>query len=112
MNKIACAVALMMVFAAAAMGLAAQNMGAKEIVLEGGKPGTVPFPHHQHQENIKDCKVCHDLFPQEPRSIEKLKAEGKLKKKKVMNFCQKCHRERAMQGQKAGPVTCTGCHVK
>ena len=93
--------------------MASQNKGAENIELKGGKRGTVHFPHRQHQVNLKDCQICHAIFPQKPGSIEALKAEGKLKKKHVMNkLCTKCHKEKKKAGQKSGPTTCTKCHVK
>jgi cytochrome c-type protein NrfB len=94
---------------AASVG-AMENMGAKNITLYGGASGEVPFPHHRHQTVLGDCNLCHGLFPQVSGSIEKLEAEGKLKKKQVMVQCQTCHRNRAAQGQKAGPVKCRDCH--
>ncbi len=90
-----------------------QNKGAESIEIEGGKRGKVPFPHHRHQENLGDCKICHSVFPQKSGSIEDLKAQGKLKKKYVMNkLCTKCHRETKKAGRKTGPTTCSKCHIK
>lgn len=90
-----------------------ENKGAANMTLEGGKRGDVPFPHHKHQEMLKDCQICHVLFPQKAGSIEALKAEGKLKKKQVMNKqCTKCHRTKRKAGEKTGPVACKTCHIK
>lgn len=90
-----------------------QNKGAENIEINAGTKGNVPFPHRQHQDRIGDCKVCHSVFPQEPGSIQKLKAEGTLKKKYVMNkLCTRCHKEKKRAGQKSGPTTCTKCHIK
>ena len=90
-----------------------QEKGANHIELEGGKRGKVPFPHQQHQENLGDCTICHAVFPQKPGSIEELKAQGKLKKKHVMNkLCTKCHKETKKAGKKTGPTTCAKCHIK
>jgi hypothetical protein len=91
---------------------AIENMGRANMVLRGGDSGDVPFPHHRHQAALSDCNLCHSLFPQVSGSIEKLKAEGKLKKKQAMGQCQTCHRNRTTQGQKAGPVKCRDCHKK
>ena len=106
----------MLFFAAVSVALSGtpvENKGAAEIKLPGGTRGPVPFPHHKHQNNLVDCKICHSLYPQEPGIIEKLKAEGKLKKKQVMNKqCTKCHKENKKEGLKAGPVTCKQCHIK
>ena len=90
-----------------------QDKGAENIEMEGGKRGKVPFPHHQHQERLVDCQTCHSVFPQKAGSIEELKAQGKLKKKHVMNkLCTKCHRETKKAGKKTGPTTCAKCHIK
>ncbi|MDP2861255.1 MAG: cytochrome c3 family protein [Desulfobacterales bacterium] len=90
----------------------AQNKGAKEIVIPGGTTGSVSVRHHVHQNILGDCNLCHNLFPQTAGIVQKLKDEGKLEKKKVMNQCQKCHREKVNAGLKSGPVTCKGCHAK
>ena len=93
--------------------MATQNKGAANIEIDGGKRGNVPFPHHQHQAQLGDCKICHSVFPQKSGSIKELKAEGTLKKKYVMNkLCTKCHKEKKRAGQKSGPTTCTKCHIK
>ena len=90
-----------------------QNKGGESIEIDGGTRGKVPFPHRQHQERIVDCKICHSVFPQKPGSIKELKAQGKLKKKYVMNkLCTKCHKEMKIAGRKTGPLTCSKCHIK
>lgn len=102
-------------FAVGLAGLSAaeQNKGAENITLDGGNRGKVPFPHHRHQEKIADCEICHSAFPQEAGIIEKLKVEGQLKKKYVMNkLCTKCHKEKKNAGEKTGPTTCAKCHIK
>jgi hypothetical protein len=90
------------------------RQGAAEMVLEGGRQGPVPFPHHRHQAALGDCTVCHTVFAQEPGSIERLKAAGTLKAQSdVMNkLCVKCHRAERKAGGRSGPVTCTACHQK
>jgi len=90
----------------------ALNKGAKEIILPGGTTGSVTVKHLVHQNALGDCNLCHSLFPQTAGIVQKLKDEGKLEKKKVMNQCQKCHREKVNAGVKSGPVTCKECHVK
>ena len=99
---------------AAAMVVAEQNKGAKEMELFGGTKGKVSFPHFKHQEIFKtDCNVCHEAFPQVAGSIEKLKTEGKLKKKQVMNKqCIACHKKKKKAGEKTGPTSCSKCHQK
>jgi hypothetical protein len=99
--------------AMAASPPASQNKGAANIAIDGGQRGNVPFPHRQHQDQLGDCQICHSVFPQKAGSISELKAEGKLKKKFVMNkLCTKCHKEKKKVGQKSGPTTCTKCHIK
>jgi hypothetical protein len=91
----------------------ADNRGPKQIDIFGGSHGKVPFPHAQHQTAIKDCNVCHDVFPQETDAIQKMKAAGTLKAKKVMNLqCIKCHKAEKRAGKPHGPLTCSTCHVK
>ena len=95
-----------------AVSLAAENQGAENIQLEGGTRGGVPFPHRQHQQNLGDCQICHSVFAQEPGVIQKLKTQGVLKKKYVMNkLCTKCHREKKKAGRPSGPTTCSKCHT-
>jgi len=97
----------------AALVPAVENKGAEHLSLYGGKTGEVPFPHHQHQKALGDCKICHDIFPQESGSIERLKAQGKLKKKLIMNTqCIKCHKAKKNEGEKTGPTSCKQCHNK
>ena len=91
----------------------AENKGAAEIKLAGGETGTVTFPHHRHQEKLNDCDICHSFYPQKAGVIEELKAQGKFKKKQVMNkLCLKCHKQKKQEGIMAGPTTCTKCHIK
>jgi hypothetical protein len=91
----------------------AANRGSDQIDIFGGQSGSVPFPHAQHQDRIKDCNVCHSVFPQETGAIQKMKEKGTLKPKKVMNLqCIKCHKEEKKTGKPHGPVTCKTCHVK
>ena len=103
-------------FAAVSVALSGnpvENKGAAEIKLPGGTRGLVPFPHHQHQNNLVDCQICHSLYPQKAGIIEELKAQGKLKKKQVMNKqCTKCHKQKKKEGIKTGPTTCAKCHIK
>jgi hypothetical protein len=105
-----------MAFAAASVVLSAapaENKGAAEIKLAGGETGTVTFPHHRHQNKLNDCDICHSFYPQKAGVIEELKAQGKFKKKQVMNkLCLKCHKKKKQEGIMAGPTTCTKCHIK
>ena len=94
------------------MTAVSQNKGAVNMVLQGGKLGSVPFSHHLHQKLLGDCNICHTLFPQVAGSIEKLKAAGKLKKKEAMDQCVECHKKEAPTGSKALPTKCSECHKK
>lgn len=106
-------IAVVGILMAISIGVAAQNTGAEKIVIDGGKPGNVSFPHKLHQDNLKDCNVCHGVFPEESGIIAKLKAEGKLKKQQVMNTqCLKCHKDTKNAGQPSGPTACASCHAK
>lgn len=96
-----------------AVALAGDDKGPEKIVLDGGTRGEVPFPHHQHQNVLLDCNLCHDLFPRERGSIETLKSSGKLAGKEIMNkHCIKCHRAEKRAGNKSGPTSCGACHVR
>lgn len=96
-----------------AVSLPTENQGAENIELDGGKRGKVFFPHRQHQKNLVDCQICHSIFPQEAGAIQRLKAQGTLKKKYVMNkLCTKCHKAKKKTGQRSGPTKCKKCHIK
>lgn len=89
------------------------NKGAEKIKLVAGRRGPVSFPHRRHQDKLGDCDICHSIFPQKAGIIEELKAQGKLKKKQIMNKqCTKCHKQMKREGIKAGPTTCAKCHIK
>lgn len=93
--------------------VSAQNEGEKEIIINGGKSGNITLPHHLHQDVVDDCMICHVDFPKEAGSIDALKSAGTIKKKQVMNqICLKCHRDKKKAGEKAGPVSCSECHIK
>ncbi|MGD8834415.1 MAG: cytochrome c3 family protein [Desulfobacteraceae bacterium] len=90
-----------------------EKTGAPQITLDGGKRGVVAFPHQRHQNTLKDCQICHTLFPQELGGIERLKQEGKLVKKQVMTkHCINCHKATKRSGNKSGPIKCSECHAK
>jgi len=107
---IACALLIVLALPAAPV---AASQGAKDITIFGGSRGKVPFPHARHQARLKDCNVCHGVFPQEADAIRKMKENGTLKAKKVMNLqCIKCHKADKRAGKPHGPVTCSTCHVR
>jgi hypothetical protein len=91
----------------------AQNKGKNEILIDGGKQGSITFPHQLHQDNGNDCMVCHASFPQKEGALKASQKAGVLKKKQVMNkTCLKCHRDSKKAGKTYGPVRCSGCHIK
>lgn len=105
--------ACLLVAAGTCVAGATENKGEEAIALDGGSRGVVPFPHYRHQTALADCNACHTLFPQEQGAIMRLKQEGKLAAKQVMNkHCIKCHRSATKAGNKAGPVSCAKCHKK
>lgn len=107
------AMLLLLVAGALANVAAVENKGAEKMVLDGGSRGRVSFPHWRHQAPVQDCGVCHEFFPQQTGSIRRLKSEGRLAGKQVMNkLCISCHRAEKRAGKPAGPVTCSDCHVK
>ncbi|MBU2538184.1 MAG: cytochrome c family protein [Proteobacteria bacterium] len=91
---------------------AVDNKGAESIVLKGGSLGSITLSHRLHQGVLADCKPCHELFPKESQVVDKMKAEGKLQRKNVMDMCKKCHKDMADKGQKTGPTNCTDCHKR
>jgi hypothetical protein len=106
------AIALLFILALP-VAAAAAKQGAATITIFGGSRGKVPFPHAQHQARLKDCNICHSTFPQEVDAMRKMKENGTLKPKKVMNLqCIKCHKADKRAGKPHGPVTCSTCHVK
>lgn len=99
-------------FLSAGSSMAKDDKGAESIVLNGGSMGPITFAHALHQGIFVDCKPCHDLFPREPLAVDKMKAEGKLQKKDVMNMCTKCHKDLAGKDRKTGPTACRDCHKR
>lgn len=112
MKRIVFAV-LILILGAVSSAAAIENKGAEQITLEGGARGVVPFPHLRHQTGLNDCNICHTLFPQARGAIVRLKQEGKLVPKQIMNkHCIKCHKSEKQAGRQAGPVTCSQCHQR
>lgn len=112
-NVLVVAIVTALIFILPMAAANAANRGPDRIDIFGGKRGKIPFPHAKHQDNLKDCNICHSVFPQEADAIKTLKAQGTLKKKKVMNLqCIKCHKQEKKAGKPHGPVTCSTCHVK
>jgi len=97
---------------AASVSLAELNTGDEAMILAGGKPGDVAFPHKRHQDALRSCDACHSVFGQKAGAIQQLIAEGRLKPKQVMNDCTNCHRELAAEGGATGPTSCKACHSR
>lgn len=103
---------LTLIFISLFVAASEQALSPENMVLEGGRTGNVFFPHHIHQNALGECNYCHNLFPKASNSIKKLKAEGKLKKKEVMNNCKNCHKQKVENNEKTGPTSCKACHQK
>ena len=110
--KIKSIAVLIMLSIPCVVAAAAENTGAGNIVLEGGRLGSVAFPHQKHQDTLGNCKLCHKLFPKAAGSIERLKNKGSLKRKATMYQCVDCHKNKADKREKSGPTSCKGCHKK
>ncbi len=97
----------------ASIAMAVENKGAEQISIDAGSRGNISFPHHAHQNRLKDCNTCHAMFPQEPGAISQLKDIGQLQKKEVMNkLCINCHKAENKAGNKNAPTSCSKCHRK
>jgi hypothetical protein len=112
--KVRVVLAILLIFSSmVTVAIAVQNIGSKDISIDGGKKGDVSFPHHMHQNTIGDCNVCHSFFPKSKGAIKDSIALKKLKKKQVMNkACLKCHRANKKAGKAHGPTKCAMCHMR
>lgn len=89
------------------------NRGSDSIQIHAGNKGDITFPHHDHQDALGDCMICHDLFSQRKGAIADSIAKGDLRKKQIMNkSCIQCHRDRKKTGKSYGPVNCNACHKR
>ncbi len=111
MRKLILAIAVLVIAVFCSVAYSDVNNGASEITISAGKKKSINFPHKTHQTTLKDCKLCHDLFPMEQNSIRKLIYSGSLKKKKVMDNCRGCHKTMKKAKQKTGPTSCGSCHT-
>lgn len=104
---------VVLIFSAAFALGAVVNQGPQQIDINTGGKGLVPFPHRVHQNTLGDCNICHQFFPKEKDSILRLKNEGQLKSKQIMNkLCIQCHKDRLKADMTAGPTSCNKCHTK
>ncbi|MBF0204976.1 MAG: cytochrome c3 family protein, partial [Desulfamplus sp.] len=86
-----------------ALVIASENRGQEILKIDATSKGEVTFPHKQHQDQLKDCKLCHDTFPQKPGIIKEMKSKKELKGKQVMNqVCIKCHKDYKADGKEYG----------
>ena len=90
MKRIIAAVALTLFTAGLAL--------AADTITLPAKNGNVNFNHKQHQETLKDCKVCHE------KGLGKIEGFGKDFAHKT---CKGCH-----ETKKQGPTKCGECHKK
>lgn len=86
------------VAAAMLVAFAASAAFAADVVTLKTKMGDVTFNHKKHQDNLKDCKICHG---------EGTPAKLTLGKDKAHTLCKGCHTEK-----KQGPTGCKDCHKK
>jgi len=110
MRKIIVVGVVLMIAVFCAGVYAEEKTGASDITITAGKKKSIDFPHKTHQTVLKDCSICHAIFPKEPGVILKRIGDGKLKKKQVMKKCQGCHKKMKKAGQKTGPTSCGSCH--
>jgi hypothetical protein len=113
MNWKIASVLMVMVLACAlawAQGEQGEMKGDAQIIINGGAKDNVAFPHGLHQQALKSCSPCHDMFPKEKGAIQKLMDQKKIEKTSVMKMCIKCHQDRAKAGEKTGPLKCAECH--
>ncbi len=89
-----------------------EKVGKEVIELSGRDKGNIAFPHEKHQKAVKDCMICHSLFPKKMGVISDMITDGKLQDKQVMNQCLACHRDMKNTGEKTGPTSCLQCHKK
>ncbi|MBU1171147.1 MAG: cytochrome c family protein [Proteobacteria bacterium] len=89
---------------------AEETVGRPVLKIADGEKGDVTFPHEKHQQTLKDCTLCHSLFPKKPGVVREMITDGKLKRKQVMNHCLACHKAKKKEGLKTGPTSCSKCH--
>lgn len=81
------------------VALGAGTALAAETMVFPAKMGKVTFHHKQHQERLKDCKICHGAA-----------GPGKISgfgKDWAHTTCKACHEKKS-----AGPTRCPDCHKK
>ena len=86
------------------------------IVLHDGQAAPVHFPHQRHQMEFGlECNSCHHIPKMYKCRTCHTASSAKTRKAvfhgKTDRSCRGCHRQMASKGF-AGPLTCSGCHVK
>jgi predicted CXXCH cytochrome family protein len=86
------------------------------IVLDDGQAAPVHFPHQKHQTEFGlECSSCHHI-PQMHKCRSCHTPSSSATRKQIFHgkterSCRGCHRSMASKGF-AGPLTCSGCHIK
>ena len=75
----------------------AAEIAAPGVVVFQAKNGNVTFDHELHM-TAANCNQCHQVMPPEKIVLDQASAH---------KLCIECHKEMG-----AGPVTCTGCHIR
>ena len=87
-----------LVIAAILVAFATSAALAADTVVIEAKNGNITFNHKAHQDNLKDCKICHG--DAKPGKIE-------LDKEKAHALCKDCHTKNGK-----GTTKCGECHKK
>ncbi|HKJ05593.1 MAG TPA: cytochrome c3 family protein [Geopsychrobacteraceae bacterium] len=96
-------------FVASTSIFAFASNGPADIKLdEGGKMGTVAFPHAAHQAKVTDCTSCHHSGTDSPKctTCHGVDSAAPKAKKAFHDQCKGCHKDMG------GPTKCKECHVK
>lgn len=88
-----------LVAAVAVVVFSAGTVLAADTMVFPAKPGNVTFPHKEHQQRLKNCKLCHGAA-----GPGKISGFGKDWAHKT---CKGCHEQKG-----AGPTRCPDCHKK
>ncbi len=113
----------------AGLAMAQEATLAHEDVFNKLQRPPVPFDHDIHMDTLSEpgCGACHHeyddekgrLIPVEDDGTSCTECHGAKKdgstpalREAYHGNCTVCHRSMAKSGEKAGPVTCGGCHKK
>ena len=123
MKKIVALVVMVAFLAVGVVAFAAPAppTGDLKIVKAAGaeKKPAVNYNHEKHMASAPDCKSCHHTWDGEGAvkkcsECHKAKKDGKALdiKKALHKACKDCHKDMKKAGEKTGPSSCKGCHVK